>query len=200
MRIFLLFFTLFFLNDYLSTWAQEKNFKISIKEDDVRISWTDNNRDVSFYELERKSAQMNTWRPIYKMYTADKNSFVVVDKNLYYEKYFYRLKSVYKDNSVKYSQVVEADLNRPAMFRLNQNYPNPFNPGTVINYSIPEAGFVDLRVYNLLGQEVQSLVSEFQEAGEHSVMFNADELNSGLYIYKLISKDNVLTRKMTLIK
>ena len=85
-------------------------------------------------------------------------------------------------------------------FQLYQNYPNPFNPSTTINYDLPEAANVKLIIYNILGQEVKTLLNAFKEAGVHTVNFNASELNSGLYIYKIEAGSFTQTRKMTLIK
>ncbi|HGY55492.1 MAG TPA: T9SS type A sorting domain-containing protein, partial [Caldithrix abyssi] len=88
----------------------------------------------------------------------------------------------------------------PALFSLEQNYPNPFNPETVIRYQLPEAGPVQLSVYNALGQKVQELVNEKQEAGNYTVKFNGQTLASGVYLYKLQTGNNVLTRKMILLR
>jgi hypothetical protein len=180
--------------------AQEKRFELSVIGNDVGITWLKDTLNTLYFEVERKSAQSGNWRVVDRQYTDEKIKYSFDNKNLREQLYFYRVKAVLKDGSHFYSRVMEADLNTPFGFNLNQNYPNPFNPETVIKYSIPDAGFVDLRIYNLLGQEVQTLVSEYKEAGEYVVNFRADELNSGLYIYKLISGENVLTRKMTLIK
>ncbi len=85
-------------------------------------------------------------------------------------------------------------------FALSQNYPNPFNPSTEINFKLAESGFTTLKVYDMLGREVSTLVSENMTAGKHTVNFNASNLASGVYIYQLISKKNTLTRRMTLVK
>jgi len=83
---------------------------------------------------------------------------------------------------------------------LHQNYPNPFNPTTKIEYSLPEASMVKLTVYNSLGQEVASLVNEYKAAGKHIVDFNANNLPSGMYFYKLQSGNFNSVKKMMLIK
>lgn len=85
-------------------------------------------------------------------------------------------------------------------FRLHQSYPNPFNPSTIIQYEIADAVNVTLNVYNILGQRVATLVNEQQTAGRHQVQFNADNLASGQYIYRLEAGDRVMTQTMTLIK
>jgi hypothetical protein len=81
-----------------------------------------------------------------------------------------------------------------------QNYPNPFNPSTKIQFSIPDPGNVKLIVYNLLGQEIKTLVNEFKESGTYTINFDAVGLNSGIYIYKIESNGYTQTRKMTLLK
>ncbi|HEY9165681.1 MAG TPA: T9SS type A sorting domain-containing protein [Candidatus Kryptonia bacterium] len=73
----------------------------------------------------------------------------------------------------------------PQLFSLGQNYPNPFNPNTVINYQLVENSFVRLKVYDILGREVKSLVNERQTAGSHNVTFSASNLPSGVYFYRL---------------
>ncbi|HCI70816.1 MAG TPA: hypothetical protein DHV30_09570, partial [Balneola sp.] len=80
------------------------------------------------------------------------------------------------------------------------NYPNPFNPTTEINFSLPESGEVSLKVYDMLGREVSTIVSSQMSAGTHSVTFDASFLSSGIYIYRLTSGSTTITKRMTLIK
>lgn len=88
----------------------------------------------------------------------------------------------------------------PSAFALNQNYPNPFNPSTKINFSLPKAGFVTLKVYDLTGKEVSSLVNENLNIGTYGVDFNAAALTSGIYFYTLNTENFSETKKMMLIK
>ena len=81
-----------------------------------------------------------------------------------------------------------------------QNYPNPFNPTTSISYSIAEAGFVTLKVYDVLGTEVSTLVNENKQSGQYSVQFIASNLPSGVYIYTLQTNNQAITQKMLLMK
>lgn len=92
------------------------------------------------------------------------------------------------------------ELSLPVEFNLNQNYPNPFNPTTKISFSLPKEGFTKLVVYDLLGNQVSTLVKEKLNAGTHSVNFDARNLPSGVYLYSLISGNYTSTKKMTLIK
>lgn len=95
-------------------------------------------------------------------------------------------------------EIVEASM--PKEVRLAQNYPNPFNPSTEIRFQLPESRDVRLNIYDMLGRNVATLVDNRMTAGEHRVNFDASNLSSGMYIYRLQAGDRVLTRKMTLIK
>jgi len=88
----------------------------------------------------------------------------------------------------------------PGDFALFQNYPNPFNPETTLEYTLISPGKVSLIIYNLLGQEVARLVSEVQQAGYHKVIWDASNITSGIYFFRLQAGDFVLTRKMLLLK
>ncbi len=88
----------------------------------------------------------------------------------------------------------------PKQFLLNQNYPNPFNPSTIISYQLPTNGFVTLELFDILGRQVKTLVNERQTAGTHSVTFNASNLSSGVYFYRLTAGSYVQTKKLMLIK
>ena len=85
-------------------------------------------------------------------------------------------------------------------YYLAQNYPNPFNPSTKINFGLEKAGEVEITVYNILGNKVATLVSVFKSAGNHSVSFDASNLSSGIYFYKIVTNGFVQTRKMILEK
>jgi hypothetical protein len=95
---------------------------------------------------------------------------------------------------------INDNVNTVNTFALSQNYPNPFNPSTLVNYSLPKTGYVSLKVYDVLGREVANLVNEQQTAGNHSVNFNASKLASGIYIYTLKAGNNLMSKKMMLMK
>ena len=88
----------------------------------------------------------------------------------------------------------------PSVYNLEQNYPNPFNPITTISYSLPKASNVKLTIYNLLGQEVTTLVNSFNQAGKHSIKFNAANLASGVYFYSIKADGFVSSKKLILLK
>ncbi len=94
----------------------------------------------------------------------------------------------------------EYESESPAEIRLSQNYPNPFNPSTSITFALPEASSVELSVYNMLGEKLATLEDGNLPSGEFSYTFDASTLSSGIYIYRLKTNGNVLTRKMSLIK
>ena len=88
----------------------------------------------------------------------------------------------------------------PTEYRLKQNYPNPFNPSTTIEYVLPKISDVKITILNIIGQEVKTIVDEKQGAGTHSINFNAKDLPSGIYFYRLQTDDFNQVKKMVLIK
>ena len=104
------------------------------------------------------------------------------------------------DNSIDKLNVLSGKIIAPIEYTLEQNYPNPFNPATRIRFNLPEAGNVKLTIYNILGQEIRTLVNEYKESGVYTISFDASGLNSGMYIYKIEANGFVQTRKMTLVK
>jgi len=103
-------------------------------------------------------------------------------------------------NTDSYPTAVSSKSVTPNQYELAQNYPNPFNPTTTITYGLKSTGNVRLSVFDILGKEVAVLVDGTQSAGSHDVQFNASSLSTGMYFYKLQTADQVLTKKMTLVK
>ncbi len=106
-------------------------------------------------------------------------------------------------NGVGYGTLVDIEKNSDVVynFQLYQNYPNPFNPTTVISYSIPQPDYVTLKIFDLLGNEIQTLVDKYQTSGQHKIHFNGEKLASGVYVYCLITGNNFITsRKLLLLK
>jgi hypothetical protein len=104
------------------------------------------------------------------------------------------------DPASKPAATAIADLKMPVTYKLEQNYPNPFNPTTTIKFSIPNSGFTELSVFDITGREVSSLVNNNLTAGSYAVEFKAGELASGIYFYRIQSKDFVDTKKFVLLK
>ena len=119
---------------------------------------------------------------------------------MYFSHSYYKLIPRTDADFVNYTTDVEDGTNTVYEYKLAQNYPNPFNPSTKINYSIQAEGLVTLKVYNILGQSVATLVNEFKTAGAHTVNFDATKLSSGIYLYKIDSNGFTQTKKMMLVK
>ncbi len=132
-------------------------------------------------------------------------SFIDADISVAERSRSYRLKQIDIDGAFEYSEIVSVKLELPKVFKLSQNYPNPFNPTTIISYTIPEkikgeVANVKLTVYDILGREVATLVNKKQSAGKYSVKFDATNLTSGLYLYKLKQGSYTEVKKMLLLK
>jgi len=116
----------------------------------------------------------------------------------------YNLANVQNDNpglaKRSYQNITFKGNQTPTTYDLSQNYPNPFNPTTIINYQVPQNSFVTLKVYDILGREVATLVNDQKTQGRYSVNFDASRLASGVYIYQVRANDFVSSKKMMLIK
>jgi hypothetical protein len=116
-------------------------------------------------------------------------------------RYVYRLKQVDNDGSYKYSNEAEVTIAVPKVFALSQNYPNPFNPSTTIEFTLAEDSHISLKVFDMMGREVATLINQDLRAGEpHSVIFNASRLASGMYFYRLETEKSSLVKKLMLLK
>ena len=180
-----------------------KNFTAAVFVNDVKLSWsTVSETNNHLFEIQKNSGYgFETIGDVNGYGTSTQlHSYSFADKGLNDGTYFYRLKQVDYNGTFKYSGEVKVVINTPLMFELGQNYPNPFNPTTKIEYSIPRNGIVTLKVYNTLGQEVASLVNEIEETGNHKVTFNAANLSSGVYYYRLQAGDFNQFKKMILLK
>jgi hypothetical protein len=123
------------------------------------------------------------------------------DKNPPAGKLQYRLKQIDFDGKYEYSKIIEVDVTGPASYQLMQNYPNPFNPVTTISYQIPQYEFVTLKIFDLLGKEIATLVNEYKPAGNYTTLFKLDpSLASGMYFYQLTAGSFVDTKKLIILK
>ncbi len=140
--------------------------------------------------------------------STEKHFYSFSDENLFEGNYNYRLKQIDFDGTISFSEIVVVEINLLEQFVLEQNYPNPFNPSTKIIYSIPsviasgakQSQLVTLKVYDVLGNEIATLVNEEKPAGSYEVEFDASSLSSGTYLYKLTAGEFISTRKMILLK
>jgi len=114
--------------------------------------------------------------------------------------YSYRLKQLDFNGAYEYSEVLTVEFDVPGEFVLQQNYPNPFNPSTVIKYAVPEESPVSIKIFDLTGREVATLVDEVKQPGTYELTFDAEKYASGVYIYQMISGDFVQVKKMSLLK
>ncbi len=117
--------------------------------------------------------------------TTQSQAYTYSDKSVEVGSYTYRLKQVDFDGTFEYSNVIEVDVPAPAEFGLDQNYPNPFNPSTKIAFQLAVDSKVSLKIFDVLGQEVATLVNTNLVAGSHNVNFDASALNSGVYLYRI---------------
>lgn len=184
------------------------SFTSAFNNNNVTLTWqTATETNNQGFQIERRKTQVernedwkNTGFVNGKGTTTEPQSYSFVDKNLEAGKYQYRLKQIDFDGSFEYSNTIEVEITAPIKFTLEQNYPNPFNPSTNIQYAVSNRQFVTLKVYDLLGKEVATLVNEEKPAGNNDVEFNASQLASGIYYYQLRAGDFVETKKMVLMR
>jgi hypothetical protein len=187
------------------------SFNANVSEAGVRLNWLTatetNNRGFEVEKREVGSRQLvignEEWDVIGFVNgngtTTQTQSYSFIDKEVTSGKYQYRLKQIDFDGSYEYSDVVEVDI-APMKFSLSQNYPNPFNPSTKISWQSPLSSHQTLKVYDVLGKEVATLVDEFRDAGSYEINFDGSQLASGVYYYQLNVGEFVETRKMTYLK
>ena len=185
------------------------SFSAKITEAGITLSWqTSTEMNNTGFSVE-KSQDNNSFKAIGFVpgfgTTTETQNYTYVDNSVTTGTYYYRLKQVDFDGSFEYSGIVEVNYSVPAEFSLLQNYPNPFNPTTTLQFTLPVDAGVILGVYNIVGEKVAEIINDELSAGSHSIKFNADNLSSGLYLYKLnvIGKDGSsysAVKKMTLLK
>ncbi|MEO8231791.1 MAG: LamG-like jellyroll fold domain-containing protein [Ignavibacteriota bacterium] len=174
-------------------------------DNEVELRWTTaTETNNSGFSIERKNKNEKNWNAISfidgRGTTTEVTNYSYTDKNLSAGSYNYRLKQIDFDGSYKYSNTVEVEVNTPKKFALKQNYPNPFNPSTTISFEIPKQSNVLIKVYDVLGNEITTLVNEEKPAGSYQVIFDASALSNGVYFYRLQAGSFVETKKMILMK
>jgi hypothetical protein len=172
---------------------------------DVKLNWvTSSEMNNAGFEIQRKDNNSEFKKIGFVKGNNNTNSnsyYSFEDKNLNTGKYSYRLKQIDNNGNFEYftlSNTVE--VGTPNKYNLSQNYPNPFNPVTKISYSIAIAGQVTLKVYDMTGKEIKTLVNEVKSAGFYTVDFSGANLASGIYLYKISAGNYSETKKMSLIK
>jgi hypothetical protein len=123
-----------------------------------------------------------------------------IDKPIGGKEFMYRLKQIDFDGKFEYSDEVSVALTLPTNFALHQNFPNPCNPTTTIKYDVPETGKIQIRVYDVLGKLLATLVNEMKEPGSHEVSFDGSNLASGVYFYRIEADNFIESKKMILLK
>ena len=189
-------------------------FTASVVENRATLQWKTSSENNNYgFEVERRTishqqiaqSSIGTWQKIgFIQGSGTSNApkeYSFTDTKLTTGTYMYRLKQIDNNGAYKYSGEVEVTLSVPKVFALNQNYPNPFNPTTTIEFTLAEDGMTTLKVYDMLGKEVTTLVDEDLEAGVlHQATFNASRLSSGMYFYRLENGNQTQVRKLMLMK
>ena len=173
----------------------------------VVITWKDRSYNAASFIIERKKESENNFEKI-----ADVSKGIVsyIDSALDgASTYYYRAKAVSDSVESDYSNIDSINTNPASVdenssneldFNLYQNYPNPFNPETNIIFRLNKEGKTKLSIFDILGSKVADLIDDYEESGLHIVRFNASNLSSGIYFYKLSSNNLIITRKMILLK
>jgi hypothetical protein len=182
------------------------SFTSNINMNNVILNWsTVMEENNSGFDIERKSSNNNNWIKLTNIQghgtSNNSHSYSYEDRNILTGNYNYRLKQIDFNGNYKYYDLSnEVIIGLPVKFELSQNYPNPFNPSTSINFELPAANFVSLKIYDMTGKEVANVMNEVKEAGYYSVNFNASMLSSGIYFYSIKAGNFVSTKKMMLVK
>lgn len=186
------------------------SFTSSVSGRDVKLNWStaseENNRG---FEIERMIANSNTWTNIgFVKGNGSANhasNYSFTDSKVNSGKYNYRLKQVDNNGNFKYyslSNTIEIGL--PGKYNLSQNYPNPFNPTTKIDYDLPKDSKISIKLYDITGREIMTLVNTQQSAGNYTIQVNASNLSTGVYFYTMVANSNgdqtVISKKMNVIK
>ena len=185
------------------------SFGASVLERNVTLKWvTSNEINNSGFYIERlmvNGSENTEWKNIGFINghgnSASSNHYSFTDHNLSPAKYKFRLKQIDFNGSFEYHELQnEVTIDAPDKFSLMQNYPNPFNPYTKINFAIPVDTRVKLKIYDITGREVKTLVDDFKTAGYYSVQFSGNDLSSGVYYYEISAEGFNQTKRMILMK
>ncbi len=178
--------------DTVSMFSYYSDGDSTINNSQVEGINTPNSINYNITYLLDSTLMKNNFKFYYKIYAVDKG--VVPESSFKPDSGYYEL--VYDPNPVS----VKDNKNIPIAYSLQQNYPNPFNSSSVIKYSIPHSSQVTLKIFNALGEEIETLVNREKPAGTYEVKWNAAELPSGVYFYRIKAGDFIQTKKMILLK
>lgn len=193
-------------------WAEPveiSSFVSNVLKNDVSLNWTTSSEtNNARFEIERTAVtngQHSGWSKVGTVEgfgtSSVPKSYSFSDRGLSSGTYNYRLKQLDLNGHFEYHNLNnEVNIGTPVRFDLSQNYPNPFNPSTQINFEVPKEGNVNISIYDNSGKLVSTLTDGFKAAGYYSVIFNASNLSSGVYFYRLESPNFSQVKKMTLIK
>jgi hypothetical protein len=190
------------------------SFHATTEKGHILLEWETATESNNFgFEIQRRTAASLDWQTIGfiqgKGTTTAPQHYRFVDDQIAAGSFYYRLKQIDFDGRFEFSSEIYVDLALPDRFVLEQNYPNPFNPETVIRYQIPLRSdgsvMVELKIYNLLGDEVRSLVQKEQRAGYYSVRWDGRDnrgihVAAGTYVYRLQAGEFIKSHKMILLR
>jgi hypothetical protein len=181
------------------------SFNASIKDAGVLLEWT-TATEINNMGFEIQRNQSATWETI--GFVEGKGTTSEITNYHFFNdlseinssvKLQYRLKQIDYNGTFSYSEIIEVEF-VPENYSLSQNYPNPFNPTTNISFKLAKSTFVSLKIYNILGNEVLTLVNQVMPGGKHEIKFDAVGVPSGVYLYTITAGDFVDTKKMILMK
>ncbi|HCY75984.1 MAG TPA: hypothetical protein DHV28_08685 [Ignavibacteriales bacterium] len=178
------------------------SFSAAVNVNNINLNWsTATETNNSGFQVERSngSAYETVGFVAGHGTTTELQNYSFVDQNVAAGNYTYRLKQVDFNGTFEYSNTIEVEVIGVKEFALGQNYPNPFNPSTTINFSLAVDSKVSLKIFDVLGQEVATLINGQMSAGSQKVSFNASSLNSGVYFYR-IDADGVDGQKFSSVK
>jgi hypothetical protein len=184
------------------------SFTSILHDKNATLNWvTVSEQNNSGFDIERKSNTENWIKKGFVKGNGTTNSpfnYSFEDRNLQTGEYYYRLKQIdYNGNFEYYNLSIPVNVGIPSKFDLSQNYPNPFNPITKINFELPEDTKVNISVFDLSGRTISTIVNEVRTAGYHTVQFDASEISSGVYLYRIITGNGnkfVMTKKLVVLK
>lgn len=181
------------------------SFSVSVVGNGVELSWITASETNNYgFDVQRGTDEKNFQRIGFVAgngTTTAQHSYKFADRDLTAGTYYYRLKQLDTDGTITFSEIVRADLATVVReYTLSQNYPNPFNPTTTIAFALKEDGFVKLRLFNMLGQQVVELVNGQLKAGAHTAILDARALSSGTYLYVLEVNGFRAQKRLQIIK